>query len=216
VAKKFLIALSWALGVPTYTDEVKKLIAWDVMPRKELNVKNTTFSQRDWEAELHTDTQYYPSPEKYVMLACYHEASDGWNTTLIDGKVLFEDINTQDPDLFLRLSSLKVPFRVPSSFTRSGTDESIELYFSSIFSKEVLIRYRKETIEKWLVFLLQEEQDKLNELIVDFEYYLWQKGRTLEFWLEANDILICNNHEYLHWRTHFTDPERLLFRIRFN
>jgi len=215
-AKRFLIAFSWMLGSPTYTDDVEKLVAWDVTPRKELYVKNTTFSQRDWEAELHTDTQYYPLPEKYILLACHHKAWNGWNSTLIDGRSLFEDIKVQNPELFSRLINEKLPFRVPSSFTRSGTDDNVELYFAPIFSKDLLIRYRKETIEKWLVFMPKVEQEKYNKLIEDFEFFLRQKERILEFWLEDNDILICNNHEYLHWRTHFTDPERLLFRIRFN
>lgn len=218
VRKQFLLGIWQLLGDVTYTDEVLKAVIWDIQPRKESWNQNKTISEVAWEACFHTDTQYYPNPEKYFMLACDTPANDGWESWLIDWAKLVNDIKENDQLLYNKLLNLKFPFAVPLSFTRSWTDNSIEIYLAPIIQedKEPLLRFREDTIERWsklIPSLYWEEQRQTFEQINN---YLNQEHRLLKFDLERNQIVIVNNHELLHWRWHFTDMNRLLYRIRMN
>lgn len=216
--KQFLLGIWQLLGDVTYTDEILKVAIWDIKPRKESLNQNKTISEVAWEACFHTDTQYYPNPEKYFILACDTPANDGGESWLIDWVKLVNDIKENDKLLYNKLLNLKFPFAVPSSFTRSWTDNSIEIYLAPIIQedKEPLLRFREDTIERWSKLIPSLYWQQHQEAFDQIKKYLNQDYRLLRFDLERNQILIVNNHELLHWRWHFTDMNRLLYRVRMN
>lgn len=209
-----LLWFSQVLWAPTYTDTVWKNIIRKVNPRKRLNLNYKTISEVSWKAWFHTDSQFFPYPEDTFLLACERPANTWWESLLIDWRKLKNNIQQDNFELFQQLCTFKVPFRVPSSFTRSWTDESIEIYQSRIFDQKPLIRYRLDTAERGL-WIIKQDNEKIKEMLAWLEKY-FTNDRILTHKLEKNDILICNNHELLHARSDFTDSDRLLYRIRLN
>ena len=63
-------------GWPTPTDRVNRQIIWDI--KRDLPAGQvSTFSENADEAKLHTDTQYFPNPERYTLLYVVRPAEDG-------------------------------------------------------------------------------------------------------------------------------------------
>ena len=64
-------------GWPTPTDRVNRQIIWDIKKRDLPAGQVSTFSENADEAKLHTDTQYFPNPERYTLLYVVRPAEDG-------------------------------------------------------------------------------------------------------------------------------------------
>lgn len=89
---------------------------------------NTTFSEHDGEAEYHTDSQFYPDPEKYFSLWTIQHARDGGGVSgLIDGRKLIQFLENKSPEALSTLRNELFPFRVPSVFTKDGHDSCVEV-----------------------------------------------------------------------------------------
>lgn len=218
ILKWFLLWICSYLGEPTYTDQIEKKILWNVSPKVNTNVF-TTFSEKDGEALLHTDSQFYPNPEKYFLLYCSVPAKEWWDSYLVEIKDILEqlkhEINWEDILKFLR--EIKVPFRVPSVFTKTWNDESIEIYTSTILSRNNKeIRFRVDTVEEALKIAPSLLTEKEKNLFKDFQEIIETRVKKIDLGLKSWEGLIIDNKRFLHWRTTFNDPNRLLYRIRFN
>ncbi len=211
----FILGFCYLIWIPSPTDKIRKQIAWDVKART-TNHSNRTFSEHDGEAEYHTDSQFYPDPEKYFSLWTVQHARDGGGISwLIDGRKLIEFLEAKSPVALSTLRDKLFPFRVPSIFTKDGNDECIEVLQAPILGENPMIRYRKDTLQKWIIATSQLDSSQewaLNEL----EEAIKSDNLSLNFFLKRGDVIFGNNHELLHSRSSFIDHWRHLVRVRMN
>lgn len=213
----FVLGMSKLIGEPTVTDQVTNTVLWPVRAVANPGMANLTFSQTQDEAEYHTDTQYFPKPEETFGLWSVNPDKNGDGVSgVIDGRELVRRIEQSDggTEVVQILKETLFPFRVPSVFTASASDATIEVHEAPILSVDPYIRYRRETIEKGLKIagrkLSKDEEFALRRI----EEEITQPDIAYTFFLEKGDVVFMNNHELLHSRTAFTDPNRYLIRVR--
>lgn len=214
--RRLLYCFALAVGSPTPTDKIAKRIVWDVRARKLPPGHVPTISENSYEAELHTDTQYYPDPEKYVLLYVVKPASCGGVSLLIDGNRLKARLaETEQGRWALGFLSRRIlPFRIPTSYTTTGKQETVEITYARIFSGSPTIRYRKDTLEAGLAAVPEFDTSDVRHALTVLQSVLEDPKEMVVTPLPADSMLLMNNHEGLHGRTEFRDPERHLIRIR--
>lgn len=214
--RRLLYGLCLALGWPTPTDKVGRQIIWDIKSRPLPKGQVSTFSENMAEALLHTDTQYFPHPERYTILYVVRPAQEGGISMIRDGRHVREALEqTEEGAWALRyLSATQLPFRIPTSYTAQRKQEIPEFTFAPVFSDRPLIRYRRDTLEAGLAGCPQYRTADAQNALRILERVLDSTNDVLTTALPADSILITNNHEGLHGRTEFDDPDRHLIRIR--
>ena len=213
----FILGLCTLIGRPTRTDKVEGKIIWDVMPREYLDHTNTTFSEHSGEAEFHTDSQFFPNPERYFSLWSLRHASDGGGVNgLLDARMITRRLveDRLGIESMVTLSETELPFRVPTVFTEQRTDAAAEVLMAPIFADTPYIRYRKDTLQKGLLAKGMQLQPKVIRALQQVEAIIGDKDLTLRHFLQAGQVLFGNNHEILHNRTSFVDQQRHLLRVR--
>jgi alpha-ketoglutarate-dependent taurine dioxygenase len=210
-----LYALANLIGEPTATDPRKRRVLWDVKPRPVSPGHFATFSEHDGEAQFHTDTQYYPDPERFFFLYAVQAARCG------GGKSYFADATdvigrmtrtASGRRAFATLSTVQVPFRIPSAFAFGN---EAQYTWASIIRAVPLIRYREDTLldcehcfpdVPWL------------EIKTALTYFNEATAyvSTSRAVLPDDSIIFVNNHQALHARTEFKDQDRHLIRVRMN
>jgi alpha-ketoglutarate-dependent taurine dioxygenase len=214
-----LYAQSLFIGSPTPTDKVDHKVVWDV--RALDNTKCTdhqpTFSEHSDEAKLHTDTQYYPTPERFMMLYSNRPAQCG------GGSSSFRDINSikqtlnqteQGRQAIAILSQTSLPFRVPMSFTKDGKKGTKEFTYAPILADKPKIRYRQDTLNQGFKDHPHHQTEQTSQALDIFNTELSRTDAQTCLILQADAMLLMNNHECLHGRTAFSDQHRHSFRIR--
>ncbi len=168
-----------------------------------------TFSEHDKEAELHTDSQYSEIPERYMGLSCIHPASCGGGANyLLDSERLLPEIQS-DNELYEALS-LIYPIAIPDIFQSTG-HTTIEKPLIDRYPK---FRYRYDTIKKGLQLKETPTHDIRWKVLTNLNELIENSPLIERITLAQGDILLVDNHRVLHGRTSFTDPHRLLYRIR--
>ncbi|MDY6782870.1 MAG: TauD/TfdA family dioxygenase [Cyanobacteriota bacterium] len=177
-----------------------------------------TFSEHNQQAPLHTDSQYRSTPERFIALIALHQAQCGGGyTELVDFQTILQNLNRTQfgRSVIYFFSQNRFPIAVPSIFQEPLKPKYIN---SKIISEQPLIRYRYDTLKAGLsLFNLSEYQvsfysqklDLLDSLIQTSPY-------RIRFLLSSNDLLILDDHRFLHGRSSFTDPNRLLLRCKMN
>lgn len=210
-----ILCVAHALGRPTATDVATGRIIWPVTPRPDLPPGfQPSITERKGAAELHTDSSFARTPERYVALFVVRPAVDGGASTLIDGHSLLRRLQTSVVGRAATrgLLAMTYPFAVPPSFRRRP--EVYEANYSTILSDN-MIRYRGDVIRDGLA----------NCSWLDTEAARWTLGvletaivglSPLILPLQAGTALIVDNYRMLHGRTAFSDPQRLLLRVRMN
>ncbi len=214
-----LFALSLSMGSPTPTDQVDKKVVWDIRALGDKMEKGhvPTFSEHAYEAELHTDTQYYKSPERFMLLYYNHPAQCGGGLSYCrDITSIKEEMSkTQDGRWALDvLETEELPFRIPMTFTSDGSQNAEEVTFAPILGQRPHIRYRKDTLERGFKLHPEKETPHVKKALNIFTQELFKPEPALSAFVERDSMLALNNHECLHGRSEFSDPERHAFRIR--
>lgn len=214
----YIINISNLLGTSTQTDKKEGLIVWPIKVDFEATGDNLTYSQHRGAADLHTDTQYFSKPEEVISLWCLSADKNGdGKNILVDGREAIRQLIESGRSKTVNLLKDGVyPFRVPTSFTTTGEDECIEVFVGPILSENPLVRYRKQTIDRARSITGYEIDEPHISAMDEFNNVISQKGFGRRILLQRGQVLFVNNHEILHGRTAFTDPERHLLRIRFN
>lgn len=205
------------LGTPLHHQKDVSSIVWDIQPRKEDKEGFKTFSEHNNEVPLHTDSQYSNMPEKYMALYTYHQARCGGGKTMfLNGHTLLTSLisHAEGRKIVENLSMNKLPFFIPPVFSQQETPSFVS---APIFSPRVLIRYRKDTLQKGLELCnkYKVSQDVVTSLD-QLSQIIQNSSDIQEFRLDDGDLILLNNHTALHARNEFKDLDRLLFRIRFN
>jgi alpha-ketoglutarate-dependent taurine dioxygenase len=210
-----LYALANLIGEPTATDPRKRRVLWDVKPRPVPPGHFATFSEHDGEAQFHTDTQYYPNPERFFFLYAVQAARCG------GGKSYFADATEVIGRMtrtaggcraFATLSTVRIPFRIPSAFARGN---EAEYTWAPIISAVPLIRYREDTLlasENCFPDVPWREIKTALTCFNEAAAYV----STSRAVLPDDSIVFVNNHQALHARTEFQDQDRHLIRVRMN
>ena len=175
--------------------------AWPIAPSK----TSGTFSETQGEARLHTDAQYHEQPESAFILACERAARDGGDNLLLeaaDARRVAE--NCFGTDGVAMLEAAQWCWSVPEVFCAEGTTPvSPEV---PILGADGSIRWRFDNIR------CRTAQDRA--LAIEFADALDSSGGATRLRLEPGDVLLCDNRYALHGRTSFSDPKRLLYRVR--
>lgn len=217
--RKLLFALSVAIGVPTATDQKFQRVVWDIKPRSLGSQHFATYSEHNNTADLHTDSQYFPLPEKYILNYVCRAARDGQGETILcDGRTVYEHLEASPRARWVLevLSNEYFPFQIPTSFTSSAQSGTVELTFAPIFSAHPLIRFRKDTILNGLQHCTACNDAVLRQALETFLRFLTEESQTVRCFLGDDGAYLLDNHVALHGRTGFGDRDRHLLRIRMN
>lgn len=214
-----ILGFSTLLGVPTSTDKKVKRVVWPISVPRNLNqVKFRTFSEHNQEAKLHTDSQYFQSPEQAISLWSIRPDSSGKGLSYYASAqdILHEMASTPTGQESLQiLQEEDIPFRVPSSFMQNPDSDQPEVIYGKIFAQTPEVRYREDTIQAGYDAIGLAIPPEIKKALQDIVAAM-NKVQSDFFLLEAGDVLWINNHNHLHARTEFSDLKRLLFRIRYN
>jgi len=215
----YILGFTAHMGIATPTDKVKKKVLWPVKADMNPTVKNLTFSQTLGEAAYHTDTQYFPEPEEMFGLWCLQPDKNGEGVSgLVDGRFIIEELSRTDEGrkMLATFMHTEFPFRVPSVFTASASDDTVEVFMAPILADRPLIRYRRETLDKGVAASGKELTVDQTTAIEHLDKRLLDDDIACSFLIKEGEVAFANNHELLHSRSDFQDPNRHLIRVRMN
>lgn len=214
-----LFALSVVMGSPTLTDQVDRKVVWDIRAlgdgMQEGHVP--TFSEHSYEASLHTDTQYYEAPERFMLLYFNQPAKCGGGVSFCRDVSCIETEMSKTEQGRWALDVLQreeLPFRIPMTFTKDGSQDAEEVTFARIFAEKPHIRYRTDTLERGFELHPECETPEIRRALDIFTEELLRPEPMITAFLERDSLLALNNHECLHGRSEFSDQDRHAFRIR--
>jgi alpha-ketoglutarate-dependent taurine dioxygenase len=213
--KSFLVNLSSAIGTLIPHNPNKKDFVWEIESKPSTSSLKT-FSEHNQHAPLHTDSQYRESPEKLIALMTLRQAKCGGGyTEIADFKEIMQDLQhsalgSKIIDFF---RSENFPVAIPSIFQANSMPKYV---MSKIIQESPLIRYRYDTLKAGL-FLMEDNQfDVFHEKIDLFNDFIQLSHHRICLLLEPQEIILIDNHRFLHGRSSFTDMNRLLLRTRMN
>lgn len=214
-----LFSLSMQMGSPTPTDQVDKKVVWDIRTRgNNLPAGHVpTFSEHADEACLHTDTQYYQSPERFMLLYYNQPAQCGGGLSYCRDITCIKDEMSKTNEGRWALDFLEneeMPFRIPMTFTSDGSQTAEEVTFAPILANKPHVRYRKDTLERGFKLHPEKDTADVRKALDIFTKELFKPEHTITALVQRDQLLALNNHECLHGRSEFSDPERHAFRIR--
>lgn len=214
-----LVCLCSALGQIIGHDAEEGSLIWPITPDPTIALSKATFSQHDKEAELHTDSQYREMPERYFALLVVRAARDGGGRSiLLPASAVLDTLCTLpygEADL-LRLRESAFPFQVPMAFSARRDGDHREYVRVPILAVKPLIRYRQDTLLAGFSAFGEPIDSPYRTAVDHLQRAINSSKARIDFHLEDGDLIIVNNHELLHGRTSFADPNRLLLRVRFS
>lgn len=218
--RKFVLyALTLCMGHPSATDQVGSRVIWDIKARDELLQPNhiPTYSEHANEAELHTDTQYHPDPERYLILYFIKQANCGGGISMLrDFNSIKQNMRQSVEGAWAvdYLENTNLPFQVPTSFTSNQRSDSVEVTLAPIFGTFPSIRYRVDTLKRGLQARTEFDTSETRHAINLLEKELQNTELLVKNACHSDGFLMLNNHEALHGRESFTDRDRYAVRIR--
>lgn len=217
----FLLALGLALGYPTPSDRRVSNVLWDVKQKAVAVRDSLNFSGRMVDADLHTDSQYFPIPESYTLLYAVHRSKCGGGVSkFCTADDLIDTLSaTQEGfEAYTTLRDHDVPFQIYDPYFSDSLNlsEGVDalVFPARVFGKDGSIRYRGEIINHGFRTTMGAAPQKLQAALRGLAECLTHKIRTVEHILENDSLAICDNHRALHGRSAFSDPLRHLIRLR--
>jgi alpha-ketoglutarate-dependent taurine dioxygenase len=211
----FLTKLCSYVGDLTPHNYGKKDFVWEIKVKTSMS-QLKTFSEHNQCAPLHTDSQYRNQPERFIALMSIHQAScGGGHTIILDFREFL--LNLTKTKFGSRLIKFMIdntfPIAVPSIFQENANQKYIT---QKIISESPLIRYRYDTLKAGLLLLKNNKLEEFHENLDCLDDFIQSSPYQIRFMLAQNNIIFIDNHRFLHGRSSFTDPNRLLLRTRMN
>jgi len=211
-----LYAIALTQGFPTSTDQRTHRVAWDVRARQGVQSKFVTFSERTGNADMHTDSSFYPMPEEQFLLYVVSSARcNGGESLLIDVEDIVAELERTEEGraAYALLRTAQVPFRVPSVY--AAQDDQIELFYAPVFQEDGLaMRWRYDSIEKGLAARPDLATPELVTALRLLNGIVEEHAPRFVRQLPDDTLLWADNHRTLHGRAMYSDPGRHLIRIR--
>jgi hypothetical protein len=215
-----LFAIALSLGFPTSTDQRTQRVAWDIRarPGSAEQSRFVTFSERVGNADMHTDSSFYPMPEEQFLLYVVRAAQCGGGASLlIDVDDIHAELQRTEAGRasFALLCQAQVPFRVPSVYAAS--DEQVEIQLAPVFEQvgdSLAMRWRYDSILKGLAARPALETPALSAALALLNEVIEQRAPRFSQPLPDDTLLWADNRRTLHGRATYTDPARHLIRIR--
>lgn len=217
-----LYAIALTLGFPTSTDQRTKRVAWDVKARAgtaKAEAAFITFSERVGNADMHTDSSFYPMPEEQFMLYVVAAARcRGGASLLIDVADIYAQLQRSAAGraAFELLSSTAVPFRVPSVY--AADDSQLELHMATVFERgpdqQLSMRWRYDSILKGLAARPDLATPAVTAALQLLNEVIEVSAPRFTRQFDDDTLLWADNHHLLHGRATYQDPDRHLIRIR--
>jgi len=211
VRDSLVLALTTTIGRPTDHNSDKRVL-WPVHPRDMGANYRTTFSEEAGEAPLHSDSAFTHQPEKYGCLYVVREAEEGGGlSVLVNVRSVVKELATTESgrECLAILRDREFPFWVPDAFVKNE-----RIVLAPILAEDPLIRFRYDS----LINGFEARPDlRTNERLWAIEHFraAAEDSQTrVTYPLRRGEALIFDNHNLLHARTNFTDPDRLLIRVR--
>jgi hypothetical protein len=215
-----LYAIALSLGFPTSTDQRTRRVAWDIRARPGSAEQNrfVTFSERVGNADMHTDSSFYPMPEEQFLLYVVRAAQcGGGSSLLIDVDDIHAELQRTEAGraTFALLTQAQVPFRVPSVYAAS--EEQVEIEMAPVFarlSETLTMRWRYDSILKGLAARPDLDTPSLRAALALLNEVIEHHAPRFSQHLPDDTLLWADNRRTLHGRATYTDPARHLIRIR--
>lgn len=187
-------------GVPSARDGGRAV--WPVAPVP--SSPAATLSTRTGPAGFHTDAQYRTEPEDYVCLFGVRPAADGGETRLLryDAAVAALLERRDGRELVASLCRPVWRWQVPAAFTATPRLSPP----TAVLAGGGRIRWRRDNLEP----TADVPADAATRIDAAFEC----AADSVSLALTPGDVLVIDNHRVMHARTAFTDPHRLLLRVR--
>lgn len=215
-----LYAIALSLGFPTSTDQRTQRVAWDIRARPGSAEQNrfVTFSERVGNADMHTDSSFYPMPEEQFLLYVVRAAQCGGGASLlIDVDDIYAELQRTEAGraTFELLSEARVPFRVPSVY--AANDAQVEIELAPVFARlgdSLAMRWRYDSILKGLAARPALDTPPLRAALTLLNEVIEQRAPRFCEHLPDDTLLWADNRRTLHGRDTYTDAARHLIRIR--
>lgn len=202
-------------GVPTTEDGMQPLIDrigplrrtnWGGIAdvRSVANAYDLTMTQRG--LEPHTDNPYRDPIPGYIWLHCLRNASEGGDSTLVDGYRAAQRLAETNPSAYACLTQTPVSFRYrDDSAHLESQGPLIELDYQG---QPTRVRYNSRT--ECLPALGPDHLDSYYAARQAFHELITSEELTVHLKLDEGDMLIMDNYRLFHGRTAFqlTDGER--------
>lgn len=224
--RKLLYALSATMGNPSSTNPRTREVVWDVKDARRAAGDSAAHAGRFWsfsetndEATYHTDTQYFPDPERFFLLYFHEIAACGGGVSSARSVRHLKDVMMRSPEGRAALTFFheqELPFRIPTLFTSTGQPDAREYTFASIFGADVYCRYRLDTLQHGLEDHPRYDTPEARRHLALWQRLLAEADGEVRQAMPRDSLMIIDNHRALHARSAFEDPRRLVVRVRFH
>jgi hypothetical protein len=208
----FFFATTCILGKPSPADfsETGRVI-WPVNANLLPQTTIKTFTQTNKAAESHTDSGFRLIPEGYFVLWCMEEDKNGGGISgLKSNRESLNLLSEYDLTVLLTEYRIKVPPIFSQSYSLNPDDYIPEFISAPLLNLDpFVLRLTFPNIDS--VKNSQEQIEvacRLKQAVAD--------TRNTQFIIQKGSFLITPNWEQSHSRSAVLDPNRLLFRIRYN
>ena len=172
-----------------------------------------SYSEKPGIAPFHTDASYYPVPMKYLLFFVVKPAEIGGETQVFNLVSKLSEFATFPgaKDVIRLLEQPSFPFAMSATFHKGEGLPPIEI--APVLAADASVRFQIKALREGFrrrPDLASEEKVSAVERLNDFiQAHLTCDGVQLS----RGHIVMLNNRRSLHSRKHFTDPQRLLWRI---
>lgn len=193
-------------GVPTTMDGMQALIDrigplrrtnWGGIAdvRSVANAYDLTMTQRG--LEPHTDNPYRDPIPGYIWLHCLRNASEGGDSTLVDGYMAARRLAERDPAAYACLTQTPVHFRYRDDSAHLESEGPlIELDFQN---QPVRVRYNSRT--ECVPALSPDHLERYYAARRAFRELITSEELTVKLKLAEGEMLIMDNYRLFHGRT---------------
>lgn len=221
-ARARLYALALAFGYPTPSDQQSGCLLWSVRAKPAPVGRSATYSEHQLEADLHSDSQYYPEPERIGILYAVRSAGcGGGRSILCDGPAIRSALRStkQGREALALLHEPIFPFPMYDPFFATTNWESaagpVPVVRRAILAEEPgpQIRFRRDVIAAGFALAPSDSDQAAKRALAVLDSAIAQAPKR-ELLIPDGSALLWDNYATLHGRTAFSDPERHLLRVR--
>jgi len=151
----------------------------------------------------HTDLPYFEYAPGYQFLHCLNNEAKGGNSSVVDGFKVADYIKKKHPNIFNQLNNTSVIFK-----DNDYTQNKIRIIHSPIITLDENKDYRDIRFNISTFGALDIHPNRMKEYYLAYRKFaslVHDKKFTVNFRLQAGDILSFDNRRVLHGRTAF-DP----------